>query len=411
MSPRRAVRVLLAEDDPVVLEALSALINDEPALELVSAVSDTAAAVEAASREKPDVALVDVRMPGGGGAEAARGIKRRSPKTRVLALSAYDDRATVLEMLEAGVVGYLVKGTSINAIMESIEQAAAGQGSLSVEVTGEVIDELVGQLHVRRRASERKVGSKKRIRRALEEDGALTMVFQPIYALDGSGPVGVEALARFRGPPERGPEGWFEEAEAVGLRRELELAAIKAAVAELDQVPSNLFLAVNASPETLRSAALRKLFSRTDGERIVVEVTEHAPIDDYKGVNGALARIRELGVRLAIDDAGAGFASLRHILRLAPEIIKLDRTLIDRIESDRSRQALAAGLISFAEKIDATIIAEGIEHRAEVTALIDLGVSYGQGFYFAMPAPLAELSLEPARRRRRAVSRSTAPRA
>jgi EAL domain-containing protein (putative c-di-GMP-specific phosphodiesterase class I) len=133
-------------------------------------------------------------------------------------------------------------------------------------------------------------------------------------------------------------------------------------------------------------------------------MTEHARIDDYKGVNGALARIRELGVRLAIDDAGAGFASLRHILRLAPEIIKLDRTLIDRIESDRSRQALAAGLISFAEKIEATIIAEGIERSAEVEALLNLGVSYGQGFFFAKPAPLAGLSLEPSARKRRAAS-------
>jgi len=146
MSQRKAIRVLLAEDDPVVLEALSALINDDPALQLVSAVNDTSAAVEAAARERPDVALVDVRMPGGGGAEAARGIRQRSPETRVLALSAYDDRATVLEMLEAGVVGYLVKGSSIDTIMESIRQAADGQGSLSVEVTGEVIEELVGQL-------------------------------------------------------------------------------------------------------------------------------------------------------------------------------------------------------------------------------------------------------------------------
>ncbi|HEY8843408.1 MAG TPA: response regulator transcription factor, partial [Gaiellaceae bacterium] len=169
MSQRKAIRVLLAEDDPVVLEALSALIKDDPALQLVSAVNDTSAAVEAAARERPDVALVDVRMPGGGGAEAARGIRQRSPGTRVLALSAYDDRATVLEMLEAGVVGYLVKGSSIDSIMESIRQAADGQGSLSVEVTGEVIEELVGQLQVRRRATERKQGAEARIRSVLHE--------------------------------------------------------------------------------------------------------------------------------------------------------------------------------------------------------------------------------------------------
>ena len=93
-------------------------------------------------------------------------------------------------------------------------------------------------------------------------------------------------------------------------------------------------------------------------------------------------------MRVAIDDAGAGFASLRHILRLEPEFIKLDRTLIDGIESDRSRQALAAGLISFAEGIDSTIVAEGIERPAEVEKLAELGVRYGQGYFFARPAPL-----------------------
>jgi EAL domain-containing protein (putative c-di-GMP-specific phosphodiesterase class I) len=105
-------------------------------------------------------------------------------------------------------------------------------------------------------------------------------------------------------------------------------------------------------------------------------------------LNDAIDRVRALGVRLAIDDAGAGFASLRHILRLAPDFVKLDRTLIDDIERDRSHQALAAGLISFANKIDATIVAEGIERDAQLRALRELGVSRGQGFLLARPAPL-----------------------
>jgi EAL domain-containing protein (putative c-di-GMP-specific phosphodiesterase class I) len=135
----------------------------------------------------------------------------------------------------------------------------------------------------------------------------------------------------------------------------------------------------------------------------VIEVTEHAPIGDYKRLNAAVNRLRALGVRFAVDDAGAGFASLRHILRLAPDFIKLDRTLIEGIESDRSRQALAAGLISFADKIDATIIAEGIERSAQVEALEELGVGYGQGFFIARPGPLplnANAFLAGSRRRR-----------
>jgi EAL domain-containing protein (putative c-di-GMP-specific phosphodiesterase class I)/CheY-like chemotaxis protein len=380
------IRVLVAEDDIAVREALIALIAAERTLELAAAVDDATQAVEAATREQPDVALVDVRMPGGG-PTAARGIKRGSPETHVVAFSAAEDRATVLEMLEAGVVGYLVKGSSVKSIIDFIHQAAAGQGSLSVEVTGDVIEELVGQLSVRRRAEARRRGRENRIRRALD-DGVLQMVFQPICDLRDRAPVGVEALARFRARPERGPERWFAEASEVGLRRELEVAAVTAALAELPQLPAEVYLAVNVSPATLSSARFRKLLSRTDAERVVVEITEHVPVEDYEALNQVFSRLRALGVRLAIDDAGAGFASLRHILRLAPDFVKLDRTLIEGIESDRSHRALAAGLITFAGKIDATIIAEGIERPGQLEALRDLGVMYGQGFLLARPASL-----------------------
>ena len=130
------------------------------------------------------------------------------------------------------------------------------------------------------------------------------------------------------------------------------------------------------------------LFSDDEAGRLVVEITEHAPVDDYDQLKKALDPLRERGLRLAVDDAGAGFASLRHILNLAPDIIKLDRTLIDRIDEDCSRQALAAGLISFADKIDAAIVAEGIEREEEVHALDELGVGFGQGYFFARPGPL-----------------------
>jgi EAL domain-containing protein (putative c-di-GMP-specific phosphodiesterase class I)/DNA-binding NarL/FixJ family response regulator len=388
MTPKSRIRVLVAEDDPAVRAALIGLIRAEPSFELVGEVANASDAVEVAAKHRPDVAVIDVRMPAGGGAAAVRGIKRKSPETRMLAFSAADDRATVLEMLEAGVVGYLVKGSSIESIVGSIEQAAEGQGSLSVEVTGDVIEELVGQLSVRRRAEDRRRVRESRIRRAMESEGALGVVFQPICDLVTGKPVGAEALARFHVPPDRGPESWFAEASEVGLRRELELAALQNALLHLSDLPKGLFLSVNISPATLRAAPFRKAMSAVDAQRIVVEVTEHMPVEDYDALNDAVDRVRALGVRIAIDDAGAGFASLRHILRLAPDFVKLDRTLIDGIERDRSHQALAAGLISFAKKIDATIVAEGIERGAQLRALRELGVSRGQGFLLARPAPL-----------------------
>ena len=386
------IRVLIAEDEASVRAALAALIRTEPNLELVGEAANATDAIAIAAEEQPDVAVLDVRMPGGGGAAAVRGIKRKSPDTRMLAFSAADDRATVLEMLEAGVVGYLVKGSSIESIVDSIEQAAGGQGSLSVEITGDVIEELVGQLSVRRRAEDRRRLREARIRRAMEAEGALGVVFQPIFDLTRNKTVGVEALARFHMAPDRGPDRWFAEAEEVGLRRDLELVALRNALSHLADLPDSMFLSVNISPTTLRASTFRRALDDVDASRIVVEVTEHMPVEDYRALNTALDRVRELGVRLAIDDAGAGFASLRHILQLAPDFVKLDRTLIDDIERDRSHQALAAGLISFAKKIEATIVAEGIERRAQLRALRDLGVSCGQGFLLARPAPMSTTS-------------------
>lgn len=406
MSRKPRIRVLVAEDDPSVRDALEATFWAERSLELAASVGDATDAVEAAARERPDVALVDVRMPGG--VHAAREIGSCSPKTRVIAFTAHNDPANVLEMLEAGAVGYVVKGGAIDGTVEAVLQAAAGKSSLSVEVTGDVIETLVGQLGVKRKAAEKTERQEKRIRRALDEEDSFSMVFQPIFSLSG-GMVGVEALASFRGPPKRGPERWFAEADAVGLRRELELATMKAAVSLIPELPPGIYLSLNASPKTLLSAGFRKLLlEHADPARVVIEVTEHAPIDNYERLNAAFDRVRKLGVRLAVDDAGAGFASLRHILRLAPDFIKLDRTLIAGIETDRSRQALAAGLISFAERIDATIIAEGIEQFAEVDMLTSLGVGHGQGFLLAPPGPLPlpkARRLRPARaRQRRAVA-------
>lgn len=386
MSAKAPIRVLVAEDDRSVRAALEALFRSEEGVELVAAVGDAASAVDAAVREQPDVALVDVRMPGGG-VRAAREIRNCSPGTKVIGYTAHNDRETVLEMLEAGAAGYLLKGASIDEIIESVRAAAAGQASLSSEVTGDIIETLVGQLGVERKASEQAERRERRIRSVLDSDDVLQMVFQPICTLGGE-TVGAEALARFRAAPRRGPERWFDEADEVGLRCELEMAAVKAALSALPRLPEEIYLSLNASPVTLLSAGFRKLLVGSDPARLVIELTEHARIDDYKLLNASLDYLRGLGVRVAVDDAGAGFASLRHILRLAPDFIKLDRTLIDGIENDRSRQALAVGLISFAERIDATIIAEGIEQRAEIDMLASLGVGHGQGFYLAPPGPL-----------------------
>ena len=197
-----------------------------------------------------------------------------------------------------------------------------------------------------------------------------------------------EALARFGGKPPTSPEVWFHEAGEIGLRVDLELTTARAALAQLDRIQPPIYLAVNLSPDTAVSPMFLRLLAETPVDRVVFEISEHARVHDYDALNRSLAEIRALGGRLAIDDAGAGFASLHHILRLSPDIIKLDISLTRGVDGDRARHALASALTSFAAEIGATIVAEGIETREELEALRTLGVTHGQGYYLGRPGPL-----------------------
>ena len=388
----KPIRVLIADDEPTIREALSELIAGEESLELVGAAEDADQAIDLARTLRPDVALLDVRMPAGGGPRAAKEIQACAPQTRVVALSAYEDRGSVLQMVQSGAVGYLVKGSLAEDILETIHQAARGHGALSPEVVTQVVHELADQLGRQERELEQRRTQVDRIRRALKSD-ALTMVFQPIVGLDSRRILGMEALARFSIEPQRMPDVWFVEAVAVGLGVDLELAAVRVALTQLDRLPADAFLSINASPSTMVSARFLEALAGVPGNRIVIEVTEHAPVEDYTSLKEALTRLRARGVRLAVDDAGAGFASMQHILRLSPDFIKLDMLLTRGIDADEAHQALAAALISFAERVGADIIAEGIETRAELEALLALGISCGQGYHLARPGPLPRQGL------------------
>ena len=226
-----------------------------------------------------------------------------------------------------------------------------------------------------------------RIRGVLERQ-AITMVFQPIADLVSGAVVGVEALARFQAEPQRGPDRWFAEAAEVGLDEELEVLAIDLALAQLDRIPEGCFLSLNTSPIVLSGGLVAEAMAPFDGARLVVEVTEHAAVADYDAVNAAVTEIRARGSRLAVDDAGAGFASLQHILRLQPDLIKLDIALTNGVDRDPVRRSLASSLVTFGDEVGAQLIAEGIESAAEQATLKTLGVHLGQGFYLARPGPL-----------------------
>ncbi len=217
-----------------------------------------------------------------------------------------------------------------------------------------------------------------RIRGVLDRDD-LDVEFQPVFDLADCRIVSLEALTRFWVDPMRSPSAWFAEAAEVGLGAELELAAIRTALDRLDDFPPDVAIALNVRfTQLLLDVA----------DRVVIEITEHAQVDDYDALLTALAPLRERGAQLAIDDVGAGFANLRHILRLAPDIVKLDLSLTQEIARDPAREALASSLVGWAGGVGASIVAEGISCDEDLELLRSLGVDYGQGYHLARPSSL-----------------------
>jgi EAL domain-containing protein (putative c-di-GMP-specific phosphodiesterase class I) len=271
------------------------------------------------------------------------------------------------------------------------------------------------------------------IERGLEEDRARAVVMdrvsaavaagqpaialQPVFRLSDGAPVGAEALARFPDASDRPPCDWFHEATANGMGQALELAAVRAALSALPYVPSPMYVGINVSPAVAVSAELIEVLAAAPANRILLEVTEHSEVEDYGVLRRALAPLRG-HVRIAVDDVGAGYAGLRHILDLQPDVLKLDIGLTRDIDRDPARRALAAAMVRFAADIDASIVAEGIERDGERRALADLGVGHGQGWLFSRALPPVAASQRllgpvwtppPAERaRRRAAIRSAA---
>jgi EAL domain-containing protein (putative c-di-GMP-specific phosphodiesterase class I) len=230
------------------------------------------------------------------------------------------------------------------------------------------------------------------------DSGQFSMVYQPIWDMRSREAIGFECLTRFSGAPARPPNEWFNEAAEVGLGKTLELAAIRKGLGAVSSLSAQLHLAINASVETVLSGEFPAVLAGLPLERIVLEITEHAEVADYERLLNVLQHLRQRGMKLAVDDAGAGYSSLRHILNLGPDFIKLDMDLIRHIDLDPARRALTSALIAFARDTSSCIIAEGVETASEFATLRTLGVEQAQGYFLGRPMPLDQAlrSIEPA---------------
>lgn len=219
----------------------------------------------------------------------------------------------------------------------------------------------------------------------------INILCQPIVDLDSGQLIAAEALARFPGPPDRPPDVWFGLAHQSGLGVPLQLLAVELAVGLLDELPAHVRLCINAGPDAILAAELPAILEQAGAERVVLELTEHLEIASYDQLRRALSELREHGTTLAVDDTGAGVASMAHIVKLAPDLIKLDRAFTTGIDIDPVRRSVAGAFVTLAGETGANIVAEGIETAAELDTVRQLGIQYGQGYFIARPAPVSSL--------------------
>ena len=222
---------------------------------------------------------------------------------------------------------------------------------------------------------------------AIITDRAFHPVFQPIVDLRTGETVGYEALTRFDSGQR--PDLCFADAWSVGLGAQLEIATLEAAVAAGKQLPTGIWLDLNVSPRLLADPERLRMVLWQAGRPLVLEVTEHEVIEDYDYVRGALHALGN-DVRVAVDDAGVGIANFGHIIELRPDFVKLDISMVRRINAHLGRQAMVVGMRHFSLTVGCRLIAEGVETEDEATTLRALGVEFGQGYLYGHPGPAAD---------------------
>lgn len=219
---------------------------------------------------------------------------------------------------------------------------------------------------------------------------SIDMVYQPVIRLDAPRVEFVEALARFRGKPYQTPDKWFAIANEIGLGLDLELLAVQTALQGLQSLPAQTALSINVSPLVAASEDTIALLFQMPLDRIILEITEHETVVNYASLVSSLAPLRRRGLRIAVDDTGAGHSSFRHVLRIKPDLIKLDISLVQGIHIDPHRRALTSALLAFAREIGAQLVAEGVEDEDELETLRNLGVTLAQGHLVSQPLQLTE---------------------
>jgi EAL domain-containing protein (putative c-di-GMP-specific phosphodiesterase class I) len=378
-------RVLIVDDEQANVLLMKRILENAGYSHIMG-IDDSRDVMAAIHDWVPDLVLMDLRMPHIDGItllKLIRGQEIPSEFVPVLILTADTERESLKEALNAGANDFLTKPLEMDEFLLRVRNLLVIRSSHEALKQNNAV--LAMRLRKRMQSEWLQTEDRKDRIAAINEMIIVgpEMVFQPIVDLQSGQPVGFEALSRF--PSEQPPDECFADAWSLGLGTELELSAIEAAFKHFDLFGQNEFLAVNVSPAVMLEERFLEIVINHGRNRVVVEVTEHQPVESYEELRVVCKELRAQGIRIAIDDAGAGYASLHHILMLAPDIIKIDMSLTRDIDCDPVKRALAISLLQFSQETHAMVIAEGIETEAELHTLKAIGVPWGQGFHMGRP--------------------------
>ncbi len=379
---------ILVVDDDMANTLLIGRILSHVGLQDVVVCNDSRDFKDLLAELNPDLVMLDLHMPHVDGFELLETISAhaRSVFLPVIVLTGDTTRDALHRAFALGAHDFLIKP------LDAVEVALRIRNQLRIRFAYQALHdgnrEMRNHLSAIRSEDEGPWESRRARIEAVLVSSDPTVVFQPIVELTTGACVGFEALSRFATTPTRSPNLWFDEASGVGLGLELEVKTTRLALKALDLIPPDCFLSLNVSPAAVIANLRRHLPDDIDWGRVVFEITEHTMIEDYDALARSLKPFRTYGARLSADDAGAGYASMRHILELGPDIIKVDISITRAIDKDPRRRALASALAAFATHIDAELVAEGIETPAEMETLKEIGVRYGQGYLLGRPGPL-----------------------
>jgi EAL domain-containing protein (putative c-di-GMP-specific phosphodiesterase class I) len=358
------------EDTSALVKHLLAMVDDSWSVDWAPTYE---AGVLELTSARYDAALLDYRLGAHTGVELLASVRAMHGLPPIVLLTGVGDRDMDIAAMASGASGYLDKQTLSAALLErTLRHALAQRRAMSTEPLSRA------KLDRSRRRIERIIAT-----------GAFHPVFQPIVDLSTRAAVGYEGLTRFGDG--LAPDHVFAEAGRAGVGFQLEAATLERVIAESVALPANAWLGLNVSAALTVEHDLLARVLRDVSRPVVLEITEHDTINDYPAVCAAIALLGS-DVRIAVDDAGAGVANFSHIVELHPQFVKLDMSLVRRVDRDITRQALIVGLSHFAHATEAFVIAEGIETEAELQALIDLGVVLGQGYLLGFPSALPDLA-------------------